>query len=74
VYPDTSVICFGEACAANTYHHYLCSGGQCTDFSGPCAGNLTCGAPSDQNGACWTSCTDDTQCVSGFHCDAGACN
>jgi hypothetical protein len=74
VYPDTSVICFGEACYGTTDHHYLCSGGQCTDFSGPCAGNLTCGAPSDNNGACWTSCTDDTQCVSGFHCDAGACN
>jgi hypothetical protein len=46
-----------------------CATGTCAAATQPCPGNFMCGA----NNACATTCADDTACVPGAYCSAGAC-
>ena len=68
-YPSGSTSCGVTSCSSGVEHHVsACDGaGNCGDTPKGCDKYL-CGPT-----ACFTSCTDDSQCVSADFCSSGAC-
>jgi hypothetical protein len=69
LYPPSK--CSAESCAGGVQTNAAtCSGGSCpAATTQPCA-PYTCNAGGT---ACYTSCTADGDCVSGYYCNAGSC-
>jgi hypothetical protein len=67
---SSSTVCVAQSCTGSTqFNARLCNGsGTCTTGTTTNCSPYTCGTT-----ACRTSCTDNTQCVSGYQCAGGQC-
>ena len=68
---DPHLAC-GTSCSSGTLTTLVCNGsGTCaTGSSGTCPGNVQCASATECLGA---GCSTDTQCATGYRCNAGAC-
>ena len=67
-YPAAGTSC-GSSCTGSTLTTKTCDGaGTCGAATSTCGGGLLCGATT-----CKTTCTADTDCVTGDYCSSGTC-